>query len=379
MRRNLLTLLACLILPLAGLGLALDLTPDAAARIAADGTCVVTLTVNGQPVEYPFAEVYPNLPTPAVCQPSPTATSEPTATATATNTPVSPPSPSSSASVGVCGEDMMHWHAPLIGNCATGHEHGDAPPDWVLASRWMPMFEHPGNTPGENALKHSSFKGFTLSDDGVDVYVIMHLDTNPNGRSSRFHSVQVWARDAAGGISHWDYWADFGDDNNTGPNLRGDNCEDDDIRPIISVPYVDCPPLHFETWYSTPHRGGGPIWGFGFTVSAQYYNGTDPQHPSDPDLAAMATWLPTGGWNNVRRIEATWSGYDRTGSVYTTQWGRVVSGPADPLCGTPRTIGAKTYTTLCLEQYIAPTLGEVGFPGNSNQVKYPFPGVKLPN
>ena len=38
------------------------------------------------------------------------------------------------------------------------------------------------------------------------------------GQQTRFHSYQMWARDASGGVSHWDLWADFGQDNNTGPN-----------------------------------------------------------------------------------------------------------------------------------------------------------------
>ncbi|MCS6910372.1 MAG: hypothetical protein NZM11_07365 [Anaerolineales bacterium] len=349
-------------------------------------------------------------------QPAPSATAQPTSTpVTPTNTPETPaatptptptehhhhyptstpstpgvtPTPSSTqppASGQLC-PDWYHnpheWHPPVdpATGCHYGHEHGDAPPAWVQSSRWPAMFSHPGNTPNENLLKHTSFKGFTLRDDGIDLYVIMHLDTNPNGHASRFHSYQAWARDASGGISYWDLWADFGEGNNTGPNVRWDeNCGGNtEIRPIMAVVYPQCN-LTFESWYS---RAGAPGWGwdFGFNVKPQYYNGPQPGVSSNPDLSAMSTWLPTGQWNDVRRIEAAWYAFrpHPTGTFYSTQWGEIVSGPNDPRCGTQRTIGSRTYQVLCIEQYIAPTMTTFSFPGNSIQKEYNFTGVRLPN
>jgi hypothetical protein len=351
-------------------------------------------TFDGGANRAPRLEIAYRLPSPP-SSPSPTPSATPIPSASAEPSPSQPspsasPPPSSSPSpsmpggaIGACGEDMAHWHSPLVGSCAAGHEHGDAPPAWVQGSRWHPMFDHPGNTPSENQLKHTGFKGFALRDDGVEIYIIIHLDSNPNGHASRFHSVQVWARDATGAVSHWDLWADFGQDNNTGPNLRGVNgCEDTSIRPIMAVRYSQCGNggNEFESWYS---RAGAPSWGwdFGFNLKPQFYSGTTPQSPSNPDLAAMGTWLPTGQLNNVRRVEAAWYA-DRphpTGTFYSTQWGELVSGPGDPRCGQMRTIGAKTYPTLCIEQYIAPSMTTVSFPGNSVQRDYPTPGVTLPN
>jgi hypothetical protein len=249
-----------------------------------------------------------------------------------------------------------------------------------MASTWPASFSHPGNTPNENELKHTSFKGFLVSDDGVTVYVIMHLDTNPSGHASRFHSVQVWALDAAGGISHWDYWLDFGQGTNTGPNLRGNNgCESTGIRPIMAVNYTNCGSgLSFESWYSAP--GQSPSgWDFGFNSSANYYAGTDPQHLSNPDLAAIGTWLPTGGNNFTRRIELAHYTNSPRGTFYANQWGQRVSGPSDPSCGTQVAIGAKSYTVLCLEQHIANTMTTVTFPGNSVQRVHDGTGVVAPN
>jgi len=275
----------------------------------------------------------------------------------------------------------MFWHPPVVNGCATGHEHGDAPPAWVTASRWQPMFDHPGNTPNENVLKHSSFKGFTLSDDGVNLYIIAHLDTNPAGHGSRFHSVQVWAQDKTKAVSHWDVWMDFGSGNEAGPHLQPtDACGNDGSRPIMMVDFTSCGQVTYENWYS---RAGAPVWGwdFGFNISPNYYGGTDMQHLSSSNLADSATWLPTGQLNTTRRVEAAWyaNRSSQRGDFWSTQWGNIVSGPTDPVCGTTRTIGGKSYTVLCIEQYVAPSMTTVQFPGNSVQKNYPAQGVHNPN
>jgi hypothetical protein len=321
--------------------------------------------------------------------PQPTPTPEPTATTTptATSTPVPPTATSvPPTATPVPGHDTAHWHPP-----AFGHEHGAAPPDWVNTSRWMPMFSHPANTPNENILKHTSFKGFTLNDDGVQVYVIMHLDTNPNGHTSRFHSYQAWAKDATGAISYWDLWADFGTGSGpsgmAGPRIQANEECGGGGRPVMFINYQSGCPLFFESWYS---RAGAPGWGwdFGFNVQAQYYCGPQLGQPcTNGDLSNIANWIPTGQLNATRRIEAAWyefSGHPQ-GDFWSTQWGDVVSGPSDPVCGTQRAYGTnpdgtpKTYTVLCLAQHLSPSMTTVGFPGNAQQTVYPMTGVRLPN
>lgn len=275
---------------------------------------------------------------------------------------------------GKCGESMTTWHPPVINGCATGHEHGEAPPQWVYDAGYTPSFEHPANTPNENQLKHTSFKGFRLRDDGVELYVIAHVDTNPSGHSSRFHSYQVWAKDRAGNVSHWRGWMDFGEGDMTGPQISRDGC-DPDVRPIMSVFTPECSsgPPRFESWYTRAGGSGSWSWDFGFTIKANYFFGGDPNN--------YATWVPTGELNDRRRIEAAWyAERSRTrGRFYANQWGDIVSGPNDPVCGTQRQIGAKTYKVLCLEQYIAPTMTTVGFPNNSIERDYDVSGVQLPN
>lgn len=300
------------------------------------------------------------------------------ATPLPTTPPTSPtPVPPGEHHLGRCGESMALWHPPVVGDCETQHEHGDAPPAWVTASAWPAMFDHPGNTPNENILKHTSFKGFEARLDGIDLYVVMHLDTNPSGHNSRFHSYQMWARDGAGEVSHWDGWTDFADDDaQAGPTIRRHGCDDTGERPIMAVNDEACGVVRFENWYPRPggHNGNG-LWmpDFGFNVSPNYYTGGDPADPT--------TWVPTGGENATRRIEIAWYAgrSDHRGTFWATNFGEVVSGPSAPECGTTRTIGGRTYPVLCIQQHVSETLTSVQFPDNAVQKTYDMTGVVNPN
>lgn len=328
------------------------------------------------------------------------ASATPTATRTATQTPVPPtitptvhvhPTNTPGAATPFPGQtcathDANSWHGPTgAGGCFYGHEHGEAPPAWVTVFEMPLMLNHGANTPNENILKHTAFKGVTFTDDGVTVYAMMHLDSHPNGQATRFHSVQIWARDAAGNVSYFDHWLDYGEDNNTGPNTRPvDTCGvQQSIRPIIQVNYPQCP-LVFENWYAATTIPWS--WDIGVNLNAQYYNGPSVNVSSSTDLNDYATWLPTGNINATRRIEGAWykdranfSGVPYDQWFYATQWGEIVSGPSDAVCGTSRTFGARSYTVLCARQYIASTLTTVEFPGNAAQKTYPVQGVVLPN
>lgn len=377
MRRHAIAvLIAVIVLPAAMLGLlTAQAAPTGASRLVGN-SCEVRVRVDG--VERWQAMPADFCAEPATPTPAPTNTAVPP---TATAIPPTP-TPTMGPMVGACGEDAMHWHPPVVNGCATGHEHGAKPPAWVQSSQWMPMFDHPGNTPNENVLKHTAFKGFAFRDDGVDVYMLAHLDTHPQGQQTRFHSFQVWFRDATGAVSHLDYWLDFGTGDNALPNIQPtDGCGNNGQRPIIMVNFkAGCPRVEFENWYA---RAGVAPWmaDVGFNVAPQYFGGPSKGMLSPGDLARSAEWLPTGQFNTNRRTELAWYANRSTqrGTFYSTQFGQTVSGPNDPLCGTPRTIGGKTYPTLCLAQYLSPTLTTVQFPGNAIQETYDCPACKLPN
>lgn len=313
-------------------------------------------------------------------EPCPPATATPEPTATATNTPEPTATEHHEGNVGVCGESNLVWHPPVVNGCATGHEHGDAPPAWVVASDWQPEYVHVASTPNENAFahKHSAMKGWAATFNGVQIYGVFHLDFNPGGHASRFHSYQMWARDQQGGVSHWAGWLDFGAITGpnpalwpTGPQIRRIHCDSTDVRPIMAVNDEGCGPVQFESWYS---RAGSAAWDFGFNINSNYYLGGDPNVPS--------TWAPIGGVRNVeRRLEAAWYSFRETarGAFWTDQFDVAVSGPNDPICGSTIQVGTRTYTRVCIEQYVAPTMVTVGFPGNSVQRIFPGQSVVLPN
>jgi hypothetical protein len=237
-------------------------------------------------------------------------------------------------------------------------------------------------TPNEDAAKHNFFKGYLVSFDGVEIYFRNHMAATPLSHTARFHSYEIYARDAAGNVSFWQGWLDFNSGNATGPYLQPtDACGSDGSRPIMMVNYPDCDFYGFESWYSLA-GGTGPesswVWDTGVNIEAPYYEAGDPADPS--------TWTtaPDGNHGLNRRVELAWY-QSRAGNVprdeffWATQWGTPVSGPNDPVCGTQRTFGSKSYETKCLPQYIASTMSEVSFPGNASQKLYSCPNCVLPN
>lgn len=313
----------------------------------------------------------------AICSANATATPNPAATDTPEPTPT--PTPTMDHSGHGDPADLT-WHAPGIGHGdRPPHEHGDAPPVWLTNAGITPMYTHPGGTPNENHpyWKHTAFKGYSFNLKGQDLYCVFHLDFNPGGHGSRFHSYQCWIKDATGAISHFNGWLDFGIGQNTGPNFVAVCGQASNIRPIIMANRAGCSPVLFETWYA--RAGGSGDWApdFGFSVSPSYYAGGDPANP--------ATWTPVNPWPNnlTRRVEIAIPA-DRLaaapkGVFWSTQWGDLVSGPADPICGTSRTFGERTYTVVCLEQTIQPTLQPIVFPGNAIERTFPDDGVEFPN
>lgn len=278
------------------------------------------------------------------------------------------------------------WHGP-----DGSHEHGDAPPPWIgtahLANPLIPTasFNFVFNTPGENAtaLKHGSFKGFAASFGAQSIYVLAHFDTNPSGRAGTFHSFQTWLLDATGAVSYLAGWNYFGlNAAGTGPIIAAFGCDDTTIRPVMQVNRQGCEPNNqtfYETWYPAPagYLGRAGFYpDFGFSASPNYWDFGAASNPS--------TWVPTGQLNLSRRLEFSWYAgrSPQRGAFWVTQLGQVVSGPADPACGLPFTVAGRTFTTLCGELFIAPSLQTIDYAstGGTNNYSRTWPGpIGLPN
>jgi hypothetical protein len=289
--------------------------------------------------------------------------------------------------LGRCGESMTVWHPPAINGCATGHEHGDAPPRWIADAGYAAAFHgHFNTSPIENTVKHAAMKGFLGTFDGADVYFRIHAASNPLDRSARFHSYEVWARDSSGGVSHWQGWYNSGDPV-TDRVVRRKGSETG-VRPVILV--VDQTSLNqgigCEQWYATTASWS---WDFGWTICGA----TTLYQPNENATADdMSTWIlnPNGTRGTTRRLELAWYGPDSQyarnrgnppkGVVfYATQFGEKVSGPNDPRCSGTTAAFGKTYQNVCLDQYIAPTMKSVEFPGNASTKEFPSTGVQIPN
>jgi len=240
--RALAVLIGLLILPLLGLGVATSYAPVA----SASHSCEVRVWVSGQPTGPKFAvdpAQYPELcgahtPTPAV-PPTATPTATATATATATQTPAPP---------------AVGWHTP------TTHEHGDAPPQWVLDS---------GNPPfSQTRESHVGYKGvYDSSPGGAESYLIAHIISTVAARSHGDHDYQLWLRSPASGeVLYYEGVVDFG----SPPPLR---TSDTGERPIILSVGDTTASGGCETWYGRP---GFNVMDVGWTICGRYarFDGT---------------------------------------------------------------------------------------------------------
>jgi hypothetical protein len=279
--------------------------------------------------------------------------------------------------LGVCGERMDVWHPPVINGCATGHEHGDAPPSWIAAAGYNVSFHgHFNTSPTEHTAKHAAMKGFTARFSNADIYFRVHAAANVLDRSARFHSYEVWARDPSGAVSHWQGWYNTGDPERD-RYVRRQGTETS-VRPAMLV--VDQTSwdqgIRCEQWYALTSVWS---WDFGWTIcntTTLYYAGENQEQ--DRSFWRLA---PDGSLGGTRRLEAAWysSRSHPTGAFVATQFGEIVSGMNDPRCSATTTTYGKTYQNVCLEQYIAPTMTQVAFPGNAVQKNFDTTGAVVPN
>ena len=320
---------------------------------------------------------------------SPSPTSQPTQTPTPTAQPTQSPIPTQSPTT---GHDSRFWHTP------TDHEHGDAPPQWIRDAGYTVAFDHHGGfhgntSPTENTAKHAAMKGFLAEFSDYaggtqQVYFRVHIATNVLDRMARYHSYEVFMRDAAGGVSHWQGWFNSGDP--IGDRVIYNAVNDPGRRPIVlAQDETTFPIVKNEHWYM---RSTAPWnWDFAWTVDATTYY--YPDESKNPDIS---TWRPTGRLGTVRRLEPAWYGPDSKvaparswavpkGSIfYATQFGEMVSGPTAARCSGTTTVYGETYQNQCLQQYIATTARAVEhlIPGGNPRERV-FPGiglgVKLPN
>ena len=285
--------------------------------------------------------------------------------------------------------DASKWHLPysVEQGCLYGHEHGDAPPQWIADAGYEAGFDHAGGFHGntshaENTDKHAAMKGF-LADfkdyagGTQQLYLRVHIATNAMDRTARYHSYEVFLRDSAGGVSHWQGWFNSGDPSTNRFLYNGRN--DPGHRPIVlTQDETTFPVVKNEHWYV--HGSGAWNWDFAWTVDTTTYWRYDEVYDTN-----VANWPQTGRLGTVRRLEPAWYGPDSHVSknrgnpprgvvFWATTTGDIVTGEADARCS----------PVACLPQFIATTARSVesGIPGGNPRERV-FPGiglgVRLPN
>ncbi len=345
-------------------------------------------------------------------EPSPSPTSESTATVPPTNTPeptaTSTPEPTATATAP--SVEVGEWHPP------TDHEHGDPPPQWV--TDWsMAQFGHgviyggDEATPGEWTNKPRAFKGYSFvvrADDGtdIDVYARLHMQTNPHGRSARYHSCEWYFRDETEAVSFMQWWCDFGElrlsfaqeGQNTGYAgiyskallLDESVIATNPLNVIIGYDAVANPGYVAgytgrEFWYAQVSPGGD--WMPTFTVDvygpSTYYQDGEEETATDP-----STWQLTGDYGLDRRIGFRWIAGGSTiqniqGQPYLN---RNIDDPRGWFCATVYGAITDFGSSDCLDgsipQYIAltlPTIADSANPPRYYRHTWACPDCELPN
>lgn len=172
---------------------------------------------------------------------TPTVTPTPTVTIEPTVTPTPHMHGTPAPATGKCGEPNNVWHSNKWANCFTGHEHGDAPPQWVA------QFAIAGGSPApfsQTRESHSGYKGaYAKHASGAESYLIAHILSNTMARSHGDHDYQLWLKTSDGQIFYWDGLLCFARPCAAQPALR---TFDTNERPII-LSQNDGP---CETWYA---------------------------------------------------------------------------------------------------------------------------------
>jgi hypothetical protein len=82
----------------------------------------------------------------------------------------------------------LGWHAPGAHDGLNGHEHGDAPPQWVLDSANQPFTQ--------SRESHTGYKAeYAVSPGGAESYLIAHILSTESARAHGDHDYQLWIRD----------------------------------------------------------------------------------------------------------------------------------------------------------------------------------------
>ena len=209
------------------------------------------------------------------------------------------------------------------------------------------------STPGEVAaindpMVHVAFKGFAFVKEGVSVYVRLHLHTNPHGRSTVWHSYEVYAQDTTGAVSFWQGWMPFGTVVEGGGALAGNALATAGVTHFITGASTFGQP---EMWYAGNKYSVPWTWDFVVTVNdpTTLYNAGEDANPHD-----MNAWETTGQYGRNRTLHhAMYYGSDSDRYPFRDT-------PRGWFCadayGSITSTGSQTCDADSLPLYVAPTM-----------------------
>ena len=308
---------------------------------------------------------------------APTNTPDPTATSVATSTAV--PTATNEPQVCAVPAGAGTWHAP------TDHEHGDAPPawanDWSCAEfGWPVIFGGDEQTPNEYLNKERAFKGWSFSKDGVQIYIRLHFQSNPMGRSAcHWHSYEVYAKDAIGAVSFWQGHVDLGcppEDRINGGGTTAANIAANAGKQHFIVGAASLG--EHEIWYvGQKFDAASWSWDFVWEINnpSTLYNVGE-----EADPANQATWEATGNYGTSRRLVHAL--YYIDGDAESRYPWRNNPGIRGWFCATPQGVitsqGSKTCNAGSIPQYVAVTMPALEGTTNVSRI-YSSTGLTLPN
>lgn len=279
----------------------------------------------------------------------PTKTTTPTGSPTEAPIPTDTPMPTSQPT-----SSPSSWHSPDT------HEHGDAPPQWVLSSGLQPDFNA-----GE---RHEGYKAMLITESNARgwvgrqkaIYFVFHAFSFPPAMRVQFHSYQLWVLHSDNTVS----WLQGAVDTGTYPEHRVDKCTENRNKPDMRIPYLSSGCISDETWYPF---GRGIHPDLVRAMSGGYYF-----DPTD-DLRDPSTW-------------------DETGMRGLTRLDTVIVRPGNDglkeghFCAHRNSGEIGSCGGSFLPQYVSPTMFEDCAENYSAcevrgeaQKRYKAPNVKLPN
>jgi len=278
--------------------------------------------------------------------------------------------------------DMRFWHPAKAHDGLNPHEHGDAPPQWVLdwsqanlgstqLFGWQPV-----ETPNENYMKHQAYKGARGAISGVNVYLLHHSQSNPMDWPAPYHSWRLWVRDAQGGVSYLQGRMYFG-----WPDVRTHRLGRAEEEPGYYGPswpgrgqfIIGCrmqsDTATCEQWYGF---AGDRAIHLSVTICGAAAI-CDPDNLQTMDAAMdMSTWDLTGSQGTSRRYEISWYGPTSQGIEsprYNGWWCQQVA-PTEP---------AHTHYSLPAWAHYAPAEGpnqcKAGFAPQYTSPTMPTSGI----